>query len=561
MAINQTYEQLPERDQFNILMNIESHPGFLPVAKSIVRRYLDYARDKLERASDLPQYLQPFPYTHDNLAERLDGIYQDKASEADRCLDPKTQEHQKFFDYWTKERTRQRLLQYAPFNLTDGAWLQNIARVGTVDRAQALLFAIWADEVGNGKDSENHSNVYRDLLHDVAFYLPDCRSLSFSNDLRFLNSAFSAPVFQLSVAQYSATFFPEIIGMTLWLEWNAPTDLQKWVELLTLHKFDPHFFKLHVGIDNPVHGHGAHVKEVVALHLDDIRRTGGDDAVQQHWQRIWTGYVAFERAGSLDADLGAMFESPPPPEKHVIELISRNAKYASRMHRNKQLTNPKTKEAEKLNDLFKDPKGLLDALVYNNFIVSGKPDESAFFTLLRFNGPMYKVFSEDDIELIREWVFSLNAEQRKSKGEEIEQAPGNAMEQVLDDLRARATGEPQHQRIKLKGPNPQKPDETVEHPVAWWFDQKNALTTQLMDALKSDSRYVVASAPDQSTLVKTYLRPDRTMGQAVGPGNIEVIRKWIAAGCPNPEKPVKVYALSLGRKSEERLRSGMGTVH
>ncbi len=98
---------------------------------------------------------------------RLDAVYQRMAGEADRYEADRA---------WTK-RTRadvvEWILQMAPFNQTDGCWLRGTAPVGPMDEVRALLFGIYADELGGGDPDLNHPNIYTELLRSVGVDLPD----------------------------------------------------------------------------------------------------------------------------------------------------------------------------------------------------------------------------------------------------------------------------------------------------------------------------------------------------------------------------------------------------
>src|SRR5262249_11711826 len=86
----------------------------------------------------------------------------------------------------------ERMKQRAPFNLTDGAWLQRIQSAGPVDEVRAHLFAIWDDEAGNGRADQNHCNVYETLLRSQNIYMPPIGSQKFVEQ-GLLPSAFIQP--------------------------------------------------------------------------------------------------------------------------------------------------------------------------------------------------------------------------------------------------------------------------------------------------------------------------------------------------------------------------------
>jgi hypothetical protein len=66
---------------------------------------------------------------------------------------------------------------------------------------------------------------------------------------------------------------------------NKPT-----VALFKHFQIDPHFYELHIGIDNAASGHGYKAKRAVELYMDSILQQFGEEYQQVIWQRIWTGF-------------------------------------------------------------------------------------------------------------------------------------------------------------------------------------------------------------------------------------------------------------------------------
>src|SRR5262249_939865 len=105
--------------------------------------------------------------------------------------------------------------------------------------------------------------------------------------------------FQLCVGLFPEKFFPELIGMTLYLEWEATPTLTPTVRMLRGRGINPFFFQLHVAIDNISECHGALAKEVIKSFLQKAEEEGGNAEVQVLWQRIWNGYVTWATVGSI----------------------------------------------------------------------------------------------------------------------------------------------------------------------------------------------------------------------------------------------------------------------
>ena len=165
-----------EPGYFHKLINIEDYPDFLPTARQLADYYLSQA--DYGQASEY----SPFDYTEEAFDQRMTEIYEGFVV---TMFDPdwrdsgllqfpdetgvlKTYPVGRMSDRVVLEGIKQN----APFNLVDGAWLNNILTVGPSNIIQSHLFSIWNDEAGNGVVSQNHANVYDALLRSVNIYLP-----------------------------------------------------------------------------------------------------------------------------------------------------------------------------------------------------------------------------------------------------------------------------------------------------------------------------------------------------------------------------------------------------
>ena len=548
------YYGLDERQYFYMLLNIDSYQSFLPRARKLAEEFLAKAQT-LQHHPDLPDTLRYFPYSEETFAARLNQIYNDLVHDA-LVYNPATDPVFK-----SRQDVIQRVLQMAPFNQLDGCWLRNVTQTGPIGDVHSLLFNIWMDEVGDGMTARNHCNVYTDLLHSVNLYLPDVDTLDYVNNRDMLDSAYTAGLFELSISQFSESFLPELIGMTLQLEWEV-VGLKPTIDLFNYYGVDPHFYVMHVGIDNAAAGHGAKAKQAAMLYLDQVREQGGEEEVQRQWKRIWNGYVAFSTTGSLGGDLADMLQNPPTPEDRMVAMINRKKPYASLNHGTAMLG------PNRINDWFEDPQGFLQELVKGGLIIPGQPQQSPFLKLLNFDGPMYKVFTDDEQELWAEWIMSLTQTPPPPPLD-----PAQAMVQLVNTLRAQQMGEGAHQDAQLTGPDPQDASQTIKKSVTWWFTQNSE---SLMRALSDErSGVILKGDPEHSVFITQLLAPSNTMGRAfaepaAGMGGLtwrDVAYNWIKAGCPIPSEAVadgKVARVLLTSSQAIRAAAkiwGMGTVH
>ncbi|MBI3653663.1 MAG: iron-containing redox enzyme family protein [Acidobacteria bacterium] len=550
------YFGLDQRQYFHMLLNIDSYNDFLPRARRLAEQFLEQAW-ALQSTTDLPDTLRYFPYSEDAFEARLNQIYNDLVHDANvynPADDPV---------FKSRDDVVQRVLQFAPFNQLDGAWLRNVTQTGPISQVHSLLFGVWMDEVGDGMVGRNHCNVYTDLLHSVEIYLPDVNTQAYVQNPALLDSAFTTGLFELAISQFSESFFPELLGMTLQLEWEV-VGLKPTIDLFNYYGVDPHFYVMHVGIDNAAAGHGAKAKQAVEIYLDEVREAGGDEAVQAAWKRIWNGYVAFATTGNIGSDLTDLLQNPPTPEDRMVDMINQKKPYASLNHGKARLG------PNRINDWFEDPEGFLNELVKAGLIIPGHPETSPFFKLLNFDGPMYKVFTDDEVLLWVEWVMSLDSVKPMPPI-----PPKLAMVKLIDTLRNQQMGEVAHQVTNLKGPDPNDPNNTIEKPVSWWFTQSAPL---LMSALSNERNGIIVKGnPDQSIFITQLLAPSNTMGQAfagaASPDTgyatwFDIAVAWIKTGCQLPEvQEGKVPRVMLA--SSEALHDpaaskkiwGMGAVH
>jgi hypothetical protein len=549
------------RDYYYYLSNMNQHMDFLPKVRNLVEFYLDQAW-KSQFEPDFPDGWRYFEYTDAAFEARLAQLYSSFVEEAanyDPATDPlfKTREDVLFY-----------LTQTTPFDLNDGAWLRRITPAGPLTALDSLLFSIWMDEAGDGNVQWSHCNIFLDMLHSVGLYFPDSRSRAFADNPAFFDSAFVVPTLKLAISQFSDSFFPELLGFTLELEWAAVSN-KPIGALMDYYGIPSHFYSLHTGIDNAASGHGGRTKTAIMMYLDQVGRHGGDTAVQAAWKRIWTGFICFGNTGNMGNDVVNYLRNPPTPADQVADIITRKQPYGSQNH-DDNMVGP-----NRINDWFADPPGFMAALVDAGYIVKGDPDGSPFFRLTGFNGPMFKVFTDAELATFRAWALWLGQD-HKPKPVDY----GVEMAGVITVLRERQANAMAHISHQMTGPDPANPGRTVTRSVAQWFAGSTTPAGMIafMRALANpDNIWIIPGQPDKSPFVTDLLAPAGAMGSAFdtavrSANNLtrrQIAIGWIEQGCPIPAEHTE------GRKRRYRLWSppptgslyplprvrGMGTVH
>jgi len=559
------YDGKSYRDYFFYLTNIQDYPDFEPYAKLLA---IDILNDAQYLIDDLDNYDSAHPesfveYSKGNLAAKLEEIYEILRNQAVNAKG------------WRTDKTRAEWIQSridsAPFNQMDGTWLRYIANAGPSDQVRSLLFEVWSDEIGNGDPALHHGNLYTTLLESLGKKLPPVSSRAYADDPEIDESNYIGAVFQLAISLHTESFLPELLGMTLFLEWEVLSLVPR-IEGFDYIGIDSHFWQMHVGIDNASEGHGAKAREAVELYLDEALKNGGNDAVQSEWKRIWRGFVGFATAGygylsnkdvmdSQMSDLSMSRAHPGSPQDDIVELIQRKAHYGSLNHREKKLG------GNRINDLFGEPDMFVEQMTKSPWIVPGKPDESKLLNhLTTFNGPMYKVFDEQDLKLWSTWIEWLGKEGDTSTPKRYI-GKAEAMHILLYELQQLARSTDGHRRHRLQTSVGTKVS------IMQLFEGSDLIA--LMQALKdSDNDWIVPFDPGNSSFILELAKGDRPMGAALDRrfsslGNLigrQVVIRWIEAGCPIPgeKAPLKSETKKQPFWNGKQLlvqQVGMGAVH
>ncbi|WP_164919602.1 LodA/GoxA family CTQ-dependent oxidase [Hansschlegelia zhihuaiae] len=529
----QRFDLLEAREHFYFLMNIETYPEYLPIAKRLGREYFDRARTETEpslEAQGLDHY-KFFKYDPITFEARLEKIYENERREAEKADPVLGTGLEAVFN--SPERIIQRIRQLAPFNQLDGSWLERVTKAGPINDVQSFLFEIWSDEIGNGDPSQNHANIYTELLKSAGIYLPPLNSRAYSDHQDLWPGSFSSPAYQSAAALFPETFYPEILGMTLYLEWEA-VFLPAMVKLYDYYGYNSLFYRLHVAIDNPVNGHGARARDAVVRYLGDID-SGGEDEVQEAWRRIWDGYLAFKFIG--DQDWGYRLANPPTIDERMVEMLVAKRHFGQLNHGTRRFA------GNYLNDWFDEPEQFLRVLASSDLIVPGDAAASPIFDTMGQTGVMLKVFTSTEKQLWTDWINSLPPDAPGGM-----MSPPEEMRALIRQLRARAMSVLGHDGETLRGryldPDSGQLVET-EATVGWWLaiGQPERLMATLSDP---QNGWIVPGDPGRSRFVRELLSERRPMARFLSRGIQEIggktarqiIVDWIRGGAQLPTERV-----------------------
>ncbi len=275
-----------DRELFHRLVNIENFANTLPLAAERAARVQADAEILFVHGAG-GRYTDAtwFEYTPEALYERCERVYWDKLIAPYRPLEEIPGRDVVVFLQTT----------YALGALIDGTWLHRLGNLGHRERASdAMLFSIYADEMGHGDLRKNHLTLIHTALASMGVRLPHIRDAAFMDQGDLPDDLYGFSLYQLCLAMFPDRFYNELLGYNLAIEMFGLGELRLHeIQKLNHHGFDDCYEKAHLTIDNYSAGHTKQAADIIVTYLDGVRRTVGDAAVREEWRRIWRGYAAY----------------------------------------------------------------------------------------------------------------------------------------------------------------------------------------------------------------------------------------------------------------------------
>lgn len=274
------YAKLSNRELYFYLVNNDLYPEVLATAKAKVSGLLSMAKwfNRL-----------PFrQYTHEAFEGYIKSIYQHEV-DTYKPLNKKPSLSKNAY-IWGIE-------QFAPTILTDGSWLQGIQQLDyySSHAIGELLHKIYEDEIGNGILMQNHPYIYQELLNSLGIKLPPIYAKDFTNHPGFLSTAFDIPVYLMCISKFPSAFLPELLGLNMAIEISGLGRVYlRLSEELRFWGINPAIVDVHTSIDNLSSGHSALAIKAIQAYLDEVTTCYGENIMQTHWGRIFTGYCSLQ---------------------------------------------------------------------------------------------------------------------------------------------------------------------------------------------------------------------------------------------------------------------------
>lgn len=292
---------------------------------------------------------------------------------------------------------RRAALGCAPLSLASGAWLQWLSAPGNADDPLVLrVLALYASDTGVGHPAASRGSAYLHLLRHLRVSENAVPLARLTGDRRIADAAFALPALLLVMSRRPDDFRGELLGADLCLRIvGLPPPLALVRTALPTaadwEAIDPSAAR---GDLSPAQACRAAVDELVA------QEGPAADAVRLGFS--WALAAVRHHSNALHAELEASFD----PAYDMAELLRLRAREASVYHHGFELEGRPL--AAWLRDCRTDPRPLLAALARSRLIKPGRPEASTLVRgLVGERGPMFRVFSPDDLTVIRRWIDSL----------------------------------------------------------------------------------------------------------------------------------------------------------
>jgi Iron-containing redox enzyme len=288
------------------------------------------------------------------------------------------------------------LTQYASQALLSGCVLQNLANASNCHESiSSFTHNIHSWHVGGGNYSSNHAVLYRHLLERLDVSLPSIGSSRFSDNAQMLPISWSLPAYRLSLSMFPRECQAEILGAALF-------ELMVAIPAIVLKAVGDDIAGSKYGTALISPGRNQALDAAKAAIAATI---GSEHAERDTARRVLKGFItSLELLNAWSNEVSRLIhDGYLVPAQAMIRLVRKKAKYAVGYHDRLKLANH---SFEKL--IVQDPERFVQQLSRSRWVSPGQPQVSLLLTrLIAFGGPMFRVFSDTEIEVISCWIRSL----------------------------------------------------------------------------------------------------------------------------------------------------------
>jgi hypothetical protein len=298
---------------------------------------------------------------------------------------------------------RRAALGCAPLGLVLGAWLQWLTSPGNADQDVTLrVLKVYSTDVGVGHPRASRGSAYLELLSHLKLADHAVPAATLPLDQRIPDAAFRLPAVLLAASRRPEELRAELLGADLCLRTvGLPPGL---AVVRDVHPSAADWEALDLGrprLDGAQPGAEAMLEAAEAL----VEAGGDDDRERVVLGFAWALDSLRRWSAGLHSDLAAALD----PVYEMAELLRLRAREGAVYHHDFKLEGRAL--SEWLQEARTDPGPLLAVLARSRLLKPGRAGASALVgNLIGERGPMFRVFSSSDVEVIRRWIDSLPAD-------------------------------------------------------------------------------------------------------------------------------------------------------
>lgn len=319
---------------------------------------------------------------------------------------------------------RRVLLDCAPFALVSGAWLQWACSPVNVDTEIGMrLLSLYATDVGVGHVAASRGHAYLNLLRREDLAEQAIPTARLALDRQLSDRVFRLPALVLFMSRHPDEFRPELMAADLCL--RAVGMLPAVAALRPLIAGGAEWDALDVGgADRAADDSAlARSRSLVRLHLTENPGDRSRVAAGFRWMlrnlRDWSADIFDDVSTVLD------------PAHEMVELLRFKAREGAVYHQRYELAGKPLNKWFELASEGGDFAPLLQELAASKLIRPGDPDRSPLVNgLVGDRGPMFRIFTPEDLAVIRRWIAALPAK--------ADSAVSDAVKAVSDRPRTRS---------------------------------------------------------------------------------------------------------------------------
>lgn len=282
--------------------------------------------------------------------------------------------------------------QSAAILLTQPLWLGNISKIVCCQTnfASRLILA-YRQTVNKGEAYGDLPSLSRSLILACGGKIPLIYRYTYCTNPEVLENMFSFSAIQLAFSHFPRIFFPEILGFTL-----AYCQIPTLIEVcFPDHQLPLPFFERR---QQCIKGQLPALQVCINDYLDLFSQQ--KTAV---WQRVQRGFWLYQLQMQRCRDqFNEKLETPLTPQQAIANLFLKKKLAAIGHHRNIKL------EGKSLDPWFEGMPGnnqhFLMALKNSEYVDSNNPMESRLLTLFEFQGPMFGVLDESELQIVKDWL-------------------------------------------------------------------------------------------------------------------------------------------------------------